>query len=98
MADTEKKQTASVPTHRLSRFARLGSLATGVAGGMIAEGARQLAKGNRPKTRDMLLPPANARRVADQLAQLRGAAMKVGQLLSMDTGDILMEELTGTFN
>lgn len=34
------------------------------------------------------LTPANARRVADQLAQLRGAAMKVGQLRSMDAGGL----------
>ena len=94
MAESDKKQTSSVPTHRLSRFAKLGSLATGVAGGMIAEGARQLAKGNRPSAKDMLFTPANAKRVAYQLAQLRGAAMKVGQLLSMDTGDLLPEELT----
>jgi predicted unusual protein kinase regulating ubiquinone biosynthesis (AarF/ABC1/UbiB family) len=71
----------------------LGSLATGVAGGMLAEGARQLAQGNRPKMSDLLLTPANARRVADQLAQLRGAAMKVGQLISMDAGDLLPPEL-----
>ena len=31
--------------------------------------------------------------MADQLAQLRGAAMKVGQLLSMDVGDLLPPEL-----
>jgi predicted unusual protein kinase regulating ubiquinone biosynthesis (AarF/ABC1/UbiB family) len=71
----------------------LGSLATGVAGAMLAEGARQLAQGNRPKMSDLLLTPANARRVADQLAQLRGAAMKVGQLISMDAGDLLPPEL-----
>ncbi len=94
MTESNKKQTAKVPTHRLSRLAKLGSLATGVAGGMIAEGARQLAKGNRPTAKDMLLTPANAKRVTDQLAQMRGAAMKVGQLLSMDTGDLLPEELT----
>jgi predicted unusual protein kinase regulating ubiquinone biosynthesis (AarF/ABC1/UbiB family) len=88
------KDYSSVPTGRLSRFAKLGSLATGVAGGMIAEGARQLAKGNRPKTSELLLTPTNAKRVADQLAQLRGAAMKVGQLLSMDSGDLLPPELT----
>jgi len=41
----------------------------------------------------MLLTPANARRVTHQLAQLRGAAMKVGQLLSMDAGDLLPPEL-----
>jgi predicted unusual protein kinase regulating ubiquinone biosynthesis (AarF/ABC1/UbiB family) len=82
-----------VPSGRWSRLARLGSLATGVAGGMLAEGARQLAQGKRPRLGDLLLTPANARRVSDQLAQLRGAAMKVGQLLSMDAGDLLPPEL-----
>ncbi|PST91196.1 ubiquinol-cytochrome C reductase [Photobacterium jeanii] len=73
---------------------KLGSLASRVAGGMVAEGVRQIAKGNKPKASDLLLTPANAKRVADQLAQLRGAAMKVGQLLSMDAGDLLPPELT----
>ena len=82
-----------VPSGRWSRLARLGSLATGVAGGMLAEGARQLAQGKRPKISDLLLTPANALRVANQLAQLRGAAMKVGQLISMDAGDLLPPEL-----
>jgi predicted unusual protein kinase regulating ubiquinone biosynthesis (AarF/ABC1/UbiB family) len=68
-------------------------MAGGVAGGMLAEGTRQLRAGKRPKARDMLLTPANARRVADQLATMRGAAMKVGQILSMDTGDFLPREL-----
>ena len=64
-------------------------MATGIAGGMLAEGARQLAQGNRPKMSDLLITPANVRRVADQLAKLRGAAMKVGQLVSMESGDLL---------
>lgn len=86
--------SAIIPASRLSRLAKLGTLATGVAGGMLAEGVRQLAQGNRPKVSDLLLTPANAKRVAEQLAQLRGAAMKVGQLLSMDAGDLLPAELT----
>ncbi|MBL0168083.1 MAG: AarF/ABC1/UbiB kinase family protein [Propionivibrio sp.] len=60
---------------------------------MLAEGARQFSQGRRPSVSDMLLTPANARRVTQQLAQLRGAAMKVGQLLSMDAGDLLPPEL-----
>ncbi|MDG3065758.1 ABC1 kinase family protein [Thauera mechernichensis] len=86
-------RATAVPGGRLARLARLGSLATGVAGGMIAEGARQLAAGKRPTVGDLVLTPANARRVADQLAQLRGAAMKVGQLMSMDAGNLLPPEL-----
>lgn len=93
MKDTDNKP-ASVPANRFNRLAKLGSLAATVAGGMLAEGARQLAQGNRPKVSDLLLTPANAKRVADQLAQLRGAAMKVGQLLSMDAGDLLPAEFT----
>ena len=90
---TSGRDPFAVPAGRLSRLARLGSLASGVAGGILAEGARQLAQGRRPKISDLLLTPANARRVAEQLAQLRGAAMKVGQLLSMDAGDLLPPEL-----
>jgi len=82
-----------VPSGRWSRMARLGSLAGGIAGNMLAEGARQFAHGKRPKINDLLLTPANARRVTEQLAQLRGAAMKVGQLMSMDAGDLLPPEL-----
>jgi len=82
-----------VPDGRVSRMARLGGLATGVAGSMLAEGIRQLSKGNRPRVGDLLLTPDNVRRVAEQLSHLRGAAMKVGQLLSMDAGEFLPPEL-----
>ncbi|MBV2129861.1 ABC1 kinase family protein [Arsukibacterium indicum] len=86
--------SSRVPTNRLSRFSGLATLAGKVAGGMLAEGARQLARGNRPSGKSMLLTPANIKRVADQLSHMRGAAMKMGQLLSMDAGDILPAELT----
>jgi predicted unusual protein kinase regulating ubiquinone biosynthesis (AarF/ABC1/UbiB family) len=91
--DDEDEQTRAVPTGRLSRFARVARLAGGVAGGMLAEGGRQLRDGKRLRARDMLLTPSNARRVADQLAEMRGAAMKLGQMLSMDTGELLPREL-----
>ena len=42
----------------------------------------------------MLLTPANAARLTDKLARLRGASMKVGQLLSMDAGELLPPEFT----
>ena len=87
------RRSGAVPTGRVSRFARVAKMAGGVAGGMLAEGTRQIRAGKRPRARDMLLTPGNARRVADQLAQMRGAAMKLGQILSMDTGDLLPREL-----
>lgn len=87
-------KNSKVPTSRLARLGSLASLAGKVAGGMLAEGARQLAQGQKPGLQQMLLTPANAQRVASQLSQMRGAAMKLGQLLSMDTGDLLPPALT----
>ena len=82
-----------IPSGRLSRFGQFGRLAGGVAGGMLAEGARRLAEGERPRMREMLLTPGNVARVADRLSHLRGAAMKLGQMISMDAGDMLPPEL-----
>ncbi len=78
----------------MSRLGVFGRLAGGVAGGMVAEGARRLADGERPRMRDLLMTPANAGRLADRLSHLRGAAMKMGQMISMDAGDMLPPELS----
>ena len=83
-----------MPSSRIARLGKLGSLASRVAGGMLAEGAAQLAAGKRPKLNEILLTPNNVKRVADQLAKLRGAAMKVGQLMSMDAGEMLPKEVS----
>ncbi len=72
----------------------MGRLAGGIAGGVLSEGVRQFAQGKRPSMRDVMLTPGNVGRVANQLSQLRGAAMKVGQLISMDSGQILPAELS----
>ncbi|OHD00341.1 MAG: ubiquinol-cytochrome C reductase [Sphingomonadales bacterium RIFCSPLOWO2_12_FULL_63_15] len=90
MSDRYRK----VPSARLSRFAAFGQMAGGVASGMVAEGARRLARGERPQMRDLLLTPGNAQRVTEQLSRLRGAAMKLGQMISLDAGDMLPPELT----
>ena len=59
----------------------------------MAEGARQIRDGNRPRLQDLLLTPQNAKRISTELAKLRGAAMKLGQMLSMDAGDVIPKEL-----
>ena len=86
-------RNSTVPSSRLSRLMRMGQMATGVAGNMLLAGARELAQGKRPKLSDLLLTPANAVKITQQLAQMRGAAMKVGQLISMDAGDLLPPEM-----
>ncbi|MCK0120702.1 AarF/ABC1/UbiB kinase family protein [Loktanella sp. F6476L] len=69
-------------------------MTAGVMGNMAVGGAASLGRGQRPSMRDLLLTPRNVGRVADELAKMRGAAMKIGQLVSMDTGDVLPPELS----
>ena len=70
MARTVSKDNgeANVPAGRISRLASMTRIAAGVAGGMMAEGARQLRDGNRPRLKDMLLTPQNAQRISSELA------------------------------
>jgi len=83
-----------VPGGRLGRMMRMGALATGILGDVATAGARQLAKGERPRLPSTLLTPAVASRITRDLGQMRGAAMKLGQMLSMDTGLVLPPEMT----
>jgi len=93
-----ERKAIAVPSSRLSRLVKLGGLASSIAGNVAAEAARRLARGERPRLEDLLLTPANAIRAADELARMRGAAMKVGQLISMDAGDMLPPELAQIFD
>lgn len=90
----DRPRAAPVPARRLSRLGHFGRLAGGVAGGVVAEAARRLADGERPRMRDLLLTPGNVGRLTDRLSHLRGAAMKLGQMISLDAGDLLPRELT----
>lgn len=94
VADDRSGGGRAVPKGRLARLGAFGRLAGGVAGGVFAEGARRFASGERPRMSELLLTPANVTRVADQLANLRGAAMKLGQMISLDAGDMLPPELS----
>ncbi|WP_236596574.1 AarF/ABC1/UbiB kinase family protein [Pseudoalteromonas sp. GCY] len=88
-----KNSSRKVPSSRFSRLAHLGGLAGQVASNMLLEGAKQAFQGKPIKRTDLLLQSKNIHAVAKKLSHLRGAAMKLGQLLSMDAGDLLPPEL-----
>ena len=83
-----------VPGGRLGRMLRLGGMTSGVLGDMVASGVRQMARGERPRLPALLLTPTTARRVTRDLGRMRGAAMKLGQMLSMDADLVLPPEMT----
>lgn len=81
-----------VPQGRTRRLLHLGRAVGGMAASAAAGGLQQLARGERPALNELLLTPANARRLAERLSTLRGAAMKLGQLMSMDGHGVLPAE------
>ena len=90
----DRSRQRAVPAGRMARIGTFGRLVGGVAGGMVAEGARRLASGEGISARDLILTPGNVQRLTDRLSHLRGAAMKMGQMISLDAGDFLPDELS----
>ena len=96
MTDDAKEpppQARKLPTGRIARTARVGSLVTG-------QGARWagMRTVNRVRSPERAATAQNERtaalvnRLVDELGQMRGAAMKVGQVLSMVEFDGLPED------
>jgi predicted unusual protein kinase regulating ubiquinone biosynthesis (AarF/ABC1/UbiB family) len=83
-----------LPSRRTSRLLQLGRLTGAVAGAVLVKGTRRLAAGEWPAMSELLLTPGNANRLANRLSEMRGAATKFGQLLSMEAGDYLPPEVT----
>ncbi|MEY8881330.1 ABC1 kinase family protein [Donghicola sp. XS_ASV15] len=82
-----------IPSGRLTRVLRMGGLAAGISGGVAAGGLRSLATGRKPDLEQLVFSPGNMARLAESLSHMRGAALKLGQMLSMDTGVVLPPEL-----
>ena len=85
------KKTSRVPAGRIERIARMGAMAGGIAASAISEGARKWWQGDLGSYSDIVLSPANAQRMAENLGRMRGAAMKLGQLMSLEGGAGLPE-------
>lgn len=83
-----------VPTTRFGRLFRIGFAAGEMAVGGVAEGVRRLTGVKTEDAVNMFLTAANAQKLAKRLAGMRGAAMKMGQILSMEGVDILPTEFS----
>jgi len=92
---SEKKRRKSaasrVPTSRAERLARIGLLTGEFALGGAAEGVRRLFGGGTSDD-NMFLNPAGAERLARRLSRMRGAAMKLGQMISLFDDELLPKE------
>jgi predicted unusual protein kinase regulating ubiquinone biosynthesis (AarF/ABC1/UbiB family) len=71
---------------------RFGMLSSEIALSTALGAARQLSTGKRPDLASAVLTPGNAALLARRLAALRGPAMKVGQMLSIQADDLVPDE------
>ena len=92
MGGVAKPPPSRIPQTRLGRLASLGVAAGGLAMGAAAAGFKRLSQGEAPQFGAALLSGANAEKLAARLARLRGAAMKIGQLVSLQGEDVLPPE------
>lgn len=86
------RPASRVPSSRLARFLQIGATATRMAAGGAIEKAKRLKERAEEELPHVLLTKANAELLAARLARLRGAAMKVGQMLSLEGDNMLPPE------
>jgi len=91
--DDGRVAAARVPQTRIARLANVALAAGELALGGLGEGVRRLLTdrgGHAPGGAWMSVD--NARRLAARLARLRGGAMKLGQMMSLQGADLLPPE------
>jgi predicted unusual protein kinase regulating ubiquinone biosynthesis (AarF/ABC1/UbiB family) len=76
----------------MGRMLRFGMLSGELALSAALGAARQMTSGKRPDLAAAVLTPGNADLLARRLASLRGPAMKVGQMLSLQADEIVPAE------
>ena len=94
MGFSKSKKKSRVPTTRFGRLARLGLTAGELAMGGVVESVRRLAGTKPTDAYNVILTATNAKKLAKRLAGMRGAAMKMGQILSMESADFLPREFS----
>ena len=90
---TRLKEGQAVPSSRVGRAFGFASLGAGLAWGAVGElSARVVGSGS--KEGNVVTTDANADRLAATLCRMRGAALKMGQMLSIQDESLLPPALT----
>ncbi|KAE8320835.1 ABC1 family-domain-containing protein [Aspergillus sergii] len=82
-----------VPSSRLGRLWQYGGLATSMAFGAVGEGLRRVTGSNDADAGSLMFSPGNMERLVAKLSKMRGAALKLGQMLSFQDSKMLPESI-----
>lgn len=101
---SERARERKVPVTRLGRLANFGGLAVGLGIGALAEVAKKSLRseeknGDKKAVLDQspFLSEANAERIVRTLCKVRGAALKLGQMLSIQDDAFINPQLAKIF-
>ncbi|XP_051730089.1 atypical kinase COQ8A, mitochondrial [Ctenopharyngodon idella] len=101
---SERARERKVPVTRLGRLANFGGLAVGLGIGALAEVAKKSLRseeknGDKKAVLDHspFLSEANAERIVRTLCKVRGAALKLGQMLSIQDDAFINPQLAKIF-
>ncbi|KAM3911440.1 atypical kinase COQ8B, mitochondrial isoform 1-T2 [Leptodactylus fuscus] len=102
---SDRARERKVPASRISRMANFGGLAVSLGIGALTEAAKQtLGRKEEKNSEDLtvleansFMSEANAERIVDTLCKVRGAALKIGQMLSIQDNSFLSPQLQKIF-
>ncbi|KAI5966346.1 uncharacterized protein KGF55_000655 [Candida pseudojiufengensis] len=84
---------SEIPSSRLARIFHYGSLAAGMGLNAATQGLKNYATGESMTMKSLFLSPQNIERMAKKFSKMRGAALKLGQMLSFQDASILPKEI-----
>ncbi|CAI9597337.1 unnamed protein product [Staurois parvus] len=98
---SERARERKVPASRLSRMASFGGLAVSLGIGALTEVAKQSLKGEKAAGGECethsIMTEGNAEKIVDTLCKVRGAALKIGQMLSIQDNSFISPQLQKIF-
>ncbi|CCH45944.1 Chaperone activity of bc1 complex-like,mitochondrial [Wickerhamomyces ciferrii] len=90
----DESRYAKIPTSKLQRLFHYGHLATSMGFNAASDGLRAVASGEKADFRKLTLSSKNVSILGDKLRKMRGAALKVGQMMSIQDESFLPREIS----
>ncbi|OBZ74946.1 Protein ABC1, mitochondrial [Grifola frondosa] len=96
---TRELQSSKVPSSRIGRLFHYGGLAASLGYGAASELIRRSTSSSDDKQQSssLMLTEGNIKRLVSKLTQMRGAALKLGQFMSIQDSHILPPEAEDIF-
>ncbi|KAF7373236.1 Atypical kinase COQ8, mitochondrial [Mycena sanguinolenta] len=94
---TRQLQSSKVPSSRLGRLFHYGGLAASLGYGAASEVIRRSTRPSQGPQQSVMMTEANITRLVSKLSQMRGAALKLGQFLSIQDTHVLPADVDKIF-